>query len=75
MLRDDQAVYREIKATIAFVIEGVAKEDTLGGPRGEFVRCDGGSVRVTCVAEDTQMLVRQSRAKEGEMRADILNHL
>jgi hypothetical protein len=53
MLRDDQAVCGEIKATIAFVIRGVAKEDTSGGPRGEFVGRGGGNVRVTRVAEDT----------------------
>jgi hypothetical protein len=47
---------------IAFVIRGVAKEDTPSGPRGEFVRHGGSSVRVTHVAEDAQMLVRRSRA-------------
>jgi hypothetical protein len=37
MSRDDQTVCGEIKAMIAFVIKGVAKEDTTGGLRGEFV--------------------------------------
>jgi hypothetical protein len=57
MMRDDQVVCGEIKATIAFVTRGVAKEDTPSGPRGEFVGCGGGSVRVTCTAEDAQMLI------------------
>jgi hypothetical protein len=52
-LRDDQAVCGEIKATIAFVIRGVAKEGTPGGPRGELVGHGGGSVRVTRATEDT----------------------
>jgi hypothetical protein len=64
----------EIKATITFVIRGVAKKDTPGGPRGEFVRHSGGSIRVTRVAKDAQMLVRRSKAKEGEVRTGILNH-
>jgi hypothetical protein len=52
MSRDEQAVYGEINATIAFVIKGVAKEDTPGGPRGEFVGRGGDSVRVTRTAKD-----------------------
>jgi hypothetical protein len=56
MSRDEQAVCREIKATIAFVIR-VAKEDTPGGPRGEFGERGGGNVRVTRTTEDAQMLV------------------
>jgi hypothetical protein len=75
MSRDDQAVYEEIKVKIAFVIREVAKEDTPGGPRGEFVRRGGGSVRVTRGAEDMQMFVRWSRAKKGEVRTGSLNRL
>jgi hypothetical protein len=45
----------EIKAMIVFVIRGVAKENTPGGPRGEFLGRGGGSVRVTYAAEDVQM--------------------
>jgi hypothetical protein len=52
MSRDDKAICGEIKATIAFVIRGVAMEDTLGGPRGEFMRNGGSSVRVTCIAKE-----------------------
>jgi hypothetical protein len=58
MSRDDQTVCGEIKATIAFVIRGVAKEDTPGGLMGEFVGRGGGTVRVTRTTEDAQMLVR-----------------
>jgi hypothetical protein len=75
MSRDDQVVCGEIKAMIAFVIRGVAKEDTLGGPGGEFVGRGGNSVRVTLASEDAQMLVRRSRAEEGEVRTDSLNRL
>jgi hypothetical protein len=46
MSRDDQVIYGEINATIAFVIRGVAKEDTPSGPMDEFVGRGGGSVRV-----------------------------
>jgi hypothetical protein len=36
--RDDQAVCGEIKAAVAFVIRGVAKEDTPGRARSELLR-------------------------------------
>jgi hypothetical protein len=75
MSRDDQAICGEIKATIAFVIREVAKEDTPSGPRGEFVGRGGIRVRVTRVAEDVQMLIRRSRAEEGEVQTGSLNHL
>jgi hypothetical protein len=75
MSRDDQAVCGKIKATIAFVLRGVSKEDTLGGPMGEFVGRGGGSVRVTRTAKNAQMLVRRSRARKGEVRTGSLNHL
>jgi hypothetical protein len=58
----------EIKATIALVIRGVAKEDTSGKPRDKLMWHCGGSVRVTRVAEDSLMLVRGCRPKKGEMR-------
>jgi hypothetical protein len=35
--RDDQAVYREIKAAIAFVVSRVAQKDTSGGTWGELM--------------------------------------
>jgi hypothetical protein len=35
----------------------------------------GGSVRVTRATEDAQMLVRWSRAEEGEVRTGSLNRL
>jgi hypothetical protein len=35
----------------------------------------GGSVRVTRAAEDVQMLIRWSRAEEGEVQIGSLNHL
>jgi hypothetical protein len=38
-------------------------ENTPGGPRGEFVRRGGDSVRVTRATKDGQMLVCRSRAE------------
>jgi hypothetical protein len=66
MSRDNQAVCGEIKATIAFVIR-VAKEDTPGGPRDEFVGRGGSSVKVTRADEDVQMFTQRSRAEDGEV--------
>jgi hypothetical protein len=44
--RDDQAVCGEIKAAVAFVIRGVAMEDTPGRAMSELMRRDCSSVRV-----------------------------
>jgi hypothetical protein len=49
--RDDQAVCSEIKATIAFVIRRVAKEDTPGGPEAELMGSGGGGVSITRTAK------------------------
>jgi hypothetical protein len=49
--RDDQAVCREIKAAIAFVIRRIAKEDTPGGPGAELMGSGGGGVRITRTAK------------------------
>jgi hypothetical protein len=57
MLRDDQAVCGGIKAAVAFVIRGVAKEDTLGRARSELMRHGCSSVRVTRAAEDSEMFI------------------
>jgi hypothetical protein len=57
MSRDDQAVYGEIKATVAFGIRGVAKEDTPGRARSELIRRGCSSVRVTRAAENSEMLI------------------
>jgi hypothetical protein len=55
--RDDQLVYGEIKATIAFVIRGVAKEDTPGKARNELMRRMCSSVRVIRAAKNTEKLI------------------
>jgi hypothetical protein len=68
MTRDDQAVCGEVKTPIAFVISGVAKEDTPGGQRGELMWCGGSSVKVTCAAEDAEVLIRGCGYEESDMR-------
>ena len=37
MPRDDDAIGREVKAAVSFVMVGIAKEDAQGRPGGEFV--------------------------------------
>jgi hypothetical protein len=55
--RDDQAVCGEIKAAVASMIRGVAKEDTQGRARSELMRRGCNSVRVTRAAENSEMLI------------------
>jgi hypothetical protein len=60
---------------IAFVIDRVTQEDTLGGPRGELMGCCGSDVRITCTTEDAEVLVRGCGAKESDMRTSSTNCL
>jgi hypothetical protein len=57
VLRDDQTVCGEIKAAVAFVIKGVAKEVTSGRARSELMRRGCSSVRVTRATENLDMLI------------------
>jgi hypothetical protein len=57
MSRDDQAVCEDIKAAIAFVIRGVAKEDTPSRARSELMMRGCSSVRVTRAAKNSEMVI------------------
>jgi hypothetical protein len=54
---DDQAVCGEIKAAVAFMIRGVAKEDTPDRVRSELMRRGCSSVSVTRRAENSEMVI------------------
>jgi hypothetical protein len=71
--RDDQAVYREIKAVVAFVIDRVAQKDTPGGMRRELMWRSGCHVGVTRTTENAQMLVGRRGTKQGKVRTRNLN--
>jgi hypothetical protein len=73
MSGDDQAVYREIKAVIAFVVGRVAQEDTPGGAWGELIWRGGSHVRVARTTKDVQMLIGGRGTKQGKMRTHNLN--
>jgi hypothetical protein len=75
LMRDDQALYGKVKARVTFVVEGVAKENTMGGPGGELMRSGGDSVRLTHTAEDMEVLVRGCWSEESDMRVESMNHL
>jgi hypothetical protein len=74
MSSDDQAVCREIKVAIAFVVGRVAQEDTPCGMWGELMWRGGDRVRVARTTKDTQMLIGGHRARQGNMRTCSLNH-
>jgi hypothetical protein len=57
MSRDDQAVCGEIKTMVAFVIGGVAEEDTPGRARSKLMRRGSSSVRVTRTTKNSEMLI------------------
>jgi hypothetical protein len=46
-----------IETKVALVVRGVAKENTKGGARGEFVWGCGGEIRVTCATKNTKVLI------------------
>lgn len=50
-----------VKAKIALVMWGIAKENTKGGTRRKLVRSGGGEVRITLTIKDAKMLIRGRR--------------
>jgi hypothetical protein len=69
MSGDHEAVCREVKTTVTFVMFGVPKKDASGGARSKFVWYCGGHVRVTLAAEGTEMLIGGGCTEQGVMRA------
>lgn len=61
MARYDDAVGMTVKAKIALVMWGIAKENTKGGTRRKLVRSGGGEVRITLTIKDAKMLIRGRR--------------
>ena len=72
---DDDSVGREIKATVSFVMSGVAKEDAEDEPRSEFVWSGGGHVYVTFATEDSRVIICWRLAEEGKVRRGKLESL
>jgi hypothetical protein len=71
--RETQAVCREIKAVIAFVVGRVAQEDTPGGTWGEPMLRGDSRVSVARTTKNAQMLVGGHGTKQGKMRTRSLN--
>lgn len=69
MLRDDDPVRRSIKTAIAFVMRGIAKEDTQGGARNEFVGSSGRKVGIAPTTKNTEMLIGWLGAIKDQMRS------
>jgi hypothetical protein len=71
--KDDQVVCQEIKVAVAFVIDGVAQEDTSGGTWRELMWRGGSRVGVTRTTENAQMLVGGCGTKYGKVTTHSLN--
>jgi hypothetical protein len=48
---DDDVVIGEIKTPITFVVSGVSRKDTSGGPGCQFVSGFGGEIRIAGTTE------------------------
>jgi hypothetical protein len=57
MTRDNDSVCGEVKVTIAFVVIGKAKKDTLRRAWCEFIGHGGGEVRITTTSENSKMII------------------
>jgi hypothetical protein len=75
MSRDDNVVVGEIKTPVTFVISGVSKENTSGGPRCQFVSGCGGEIRIADTTEHAQMLIGGGDSMEGEVWAGRVDRL
>jgi len=57
MTGDNNAICGEVKATIAFVVIGKAKKDTLRRAQCEFMGHGGGEVWIAMVSENSEMII------------------
>jgi hypothetical protein len=65
---DDYLVGRHVETAVSFVVGRVAKENTQGRSRSEFVGGCGGQVRVAFAAKNPEVIVCRWCPKEGKMR-------
>jgi hypothetical protein len=72
---DHEAISGEVKAVIAFMVVGIAEEDTECGARSKLVGCGGRHVRVTHAAKHTKMLIHRGSAEQSKVRARRTNGL
>jgi hypothetical protein len=64
---DDDVVGGEIKTPITFVVNGVSKENTSGGPGCQFVSGFDGEIRIVGTTEHAQVLIGGGDSIEGEV--------
>jgi hypothetical protein len=55
--RENDIVGGKIKTPVTFVISGVSKENTSGGPRCQFVVGFGREIRIAGTTEHAQVLI------------------
>jgi hypothetical protein len=54
---NDDVIGGEIKTLITFVVSGVSKENTSGGPRCQFMSGFDGEIRIACTTKHAQVLI------------------
>jgi hypothetical protein len=57
MSDDNDVVGGQIETLVAFVIDGVSKENTSSGPGCQFVSVFGGEIGIAGATEHTQVLI------------------
>jgi hypothetical protein len=67
MSGDDNIVGGEIKTPITFVVSGVSKENTSGGPGCQFVSSFGGEIRIASTTEHAQVVIGGGDSMEGKV--------
>jgi hypothetical protein len=64
---DDDVVGGEIKTPITFVVSGVSKENTSGGPGCQFISGFGGEIRIAGTTEHAQVIIGGGDSMEGKV--------
>jgi hypothetical protein len=64
---DDDTVSVTIKAEVTLVVEGIAKEGTQGGARGELMGGGSRKVGVALATKNAKMLIRGLSPEQGEV--------
>jgi hypothetical protein len=75
MSRDDDVIGGEIKTLVTFVISGVSKENTTGGPGCQFMSGFGGEIRIVGTTEHVQVPIGGGDSMEGEVWTDRADRL
>jgi hypothetical protein len=68
MARDEDTTRGEVETSVTLVIQRVSEKNTESRPGSQFMRSDGGGVRVTRTPEDSKVVVSRRGTEKSMVR-------